>query len=42
MNGSLTDKELAKLAAAAGVLAEHGERKLAEELLNVSQQGSRW
>lgn len=42
MTGYLTDKELAKLAAAAGVLAEHGERKLAEQLISLPQRGSRW
>jgi hypothetical protein len=42
VNGYLTDQELAKLADAAGVLAKHGERKLAEQLMNLSQRGARW
>lgn len=42
MTGYLTDNEVAALAAAAAVLAKHGERKLSETLLHLTARGSAW
>ncbi|QEM41527.1 hypothetical protein SEA_FORZA_57 [Gordonia phage Forza] len=42
MKGYLNDKEYAKLLEAAAILADHGERQLAETLVSLAKQGSRW